>query len=348
MCVSILTYMHAHWFTCVCIYLHICMPSLEVYVSVLVCIRLNLHVGACIFTCTHAESTCVQVVVYMHAVSTCGCVYTFAHTHTECTCGHVYIYEYTCRVYTWGCIFAYLFGEFTGYVGMHECVYICTCMCAEFTCLGIHIYMYGSRVHWCSCICLQHAHRVRRWYMCVHICKRSLHVFVYISTCIYTETTCLRVYIYIYLRQVYIYVHVRINVYIHVCVCTCGYGYIFVCLYVGERHVGTYRCNVCACKYMYTYLGLYVCVYVCTSIHVCMKRHLVCMQSVFIQIQTYMSVFVSCLRVFFKCVCRYIHIYRYTHSCIHTCHVNSPYKYANIYKPPLNSACIYVSICTHM
>ena len=83
MCVYILTYIHAHWFTCVYIYLHICMPSLEVYVSVLVCIRLNLHVCACIFTCTHAESTCVQVVAYMHAVSTCGCVYTFAHMHTD-------------------------------------------------------------------------------------------------------------------------------------------------------------------------------------------------------------------------------------------------------------------------
>jgi len=124
MCVYILTYMHAHWFTRVCIYLHICMPSLEVYVSVLVCIRLNLHVCACIFTCTHAASTCVQVVAYMHAVSTCGCVYTFAHMHTECTCGHVHMYEYTCRVYTWGCIYLHIC--MVSLHGMYACMSVYT------------------------------------------------------------------------------------------------------------------------------------------------------------------------------------------------------------------------------
>ena len=105
MCVYILTYMHAHWFTRVCIYLHICTPSLVVYVSVFVCIRLNVHVCARIFTCTHAASTCVQVVAYMHAVSTCGCVYTLhictpsvhvgmcicTNIHAEFTRGGVYI-----------------------------------------------------------------------------------------------------------------------------------------------------------------------------------------------------------------------------------------------------------------
>jgi len=73
--------------------------------------------------------------------------------------------------------------------------------------------------------------------------------------------------------------------------------------------VGAYRCSVCIYKYMYTCLGLYVCVYVYTSIHICMKRHRVCIQSVCIQIQAYMSVFVSCLQVCFIGVCRYIHLY---------------------------------------
>ena len=116
------------------------------------------------------------------------------------------------------------------------------------------------------------------------------------------------------------------SVFVHVCMGIYMYAYMYV-----KGHVGTNRCNVCAYKYMYTYLGLYVCVYVCTSIHICTKRHCVCMQSVCIQMQAYMSVFVSCLQVFFvvyinihvrqihMCVCIYLHICTRACKCIHTC-----------------------------
>jgi len=70
---------------------------------------------------------------------------------------------------------------------------------------------------------------------------------------------------------------------------------------------------------MYTYLGLYVCVYVYTSIQTCMKRHRVYIQSVCIQIQAYMSVFVSCLQVCFICVCVGIYIYICIHERHHGC-----------------------------
>ena len=135
--------------------------------------------------------------------------------------------------------------------------------------------------------------------------------------------------------------HAYMSVFVHVCMGIYMYVYMYV-----KGHVGTYRCNVCACKYMYTYLGLYGCVYVCTSIRVCMKRHRVFMQSVCIQIQSFMSVFVSCLRVCFKCVCRCIHIYRYarktpwTHTdtlcahrntCIRICVCACVFMYTHVY-----------------
>jgi len=86
-----------------------------------------------------------------------------------------------------------------------------TCMVHEFTCGRVYVYIY--------------AHRVCKWYICVHICKPRLHVFVYISTYIHTETACLRVYIYTYLHQVY----------------RCGYAeFTWVCVCIDIHYVGVY------------------------------------------------------------------------------------------------------------
>jgi len=140
-------------------------------------------------------------------------------------------------------------------------------MGAEFTCVRVYVYIYA---HWvCKCR-----------YVCLHVWKLSLHVFVYISTYIHTETTCVWVYIYIYVHQVYRCVYAEFT-------CMCVYNYI----HVRQIHMR---------------------MYMFTSIRICMKRHRVCMQDVCLQIQAYMSVFVSCLLVCFICVCRYIHIYLYT------------------------------------
>ena len=116
------------------------------------------------------------------------------------------------------------------------------------------------------------------------------------------------------------------SVFVLVCMGIYMYAYMYV-----KENVGAYRCNMCAYKCMYTYLGLYVCVYVCTSTHIYMKRRRVCIQSVCIQTQAYISVFVSCYRFFLyiftymctksTCVCAYVYIY--THVCvnayIHVC-----------------------------
>jgi len=145
-------------------------------------------------------------------------------------------------------------------------VYVFTYMGAEFTCVRVYFYIYANRV--CTCR-----------YICLHVCRLSLHVLVYISTYIHTETTCVWVYIYIYVHQVHRCVYAEF---------TCMRVYIYI--HVRQIHMR---------------------VYMCTSIHICMTRHRVCIQDVCIQIQTYMSVFVSCLQVRLICLCKCIHIYIY-------------------------------------
>jgi len=164
--------------------------------------------------------------------------------------------------------------------------------------LCIYLYIYTRTLHVC---------------IYLHICTPSLQI------CVRRVHVCVRIFTYMYAKSTWvctyicIYAHVRINTCIHVCfgMYTCQFLYMCVWVYKWKYTVGAYRCSVYISKYVYTYLGLYVRVYVCTSIHICVKRYRVCMQSVCIQMQVYMSVFVSCLQVWFICVCRYIHIYMY-------------------------------------
>jgi len=173
-------------------------------------------------------------------------------------------------------------------------------------CLCIYLHIYTRKLNICGCIFT---------YMYTKFtdgCTPSLHVCVYVLTYMYAKSTCVCAYIYMY-------IHVRINACIYICVCTCVYGYIYVCIYVCERTLWVHIDAMCVYQYMYTYLGLYVCVYVCMSIHICMKRRRVCIQSVCIQIQAYMSVFLSCLHVFFVYVCVGMYIYACIHEKHHGC-----------------------------
>jgi len=90
--------------------------------------------------------------------------------------------------------------------------------------------------------------------------------------------------------------------------------------------------RVCVCLYIYTYM------YEKTS---CV--HVECS----IQIQAYMSVFVSCLQMCFICVCRYIHIYMYVRK--------TPWAHADTLCAHRNTcirvcvcACVYVYACIHI
>jgi len=175
----------------------------------------------------------------------------------------------------------------------------------------------------------------------LHICTPSLQM------CVRWVHVCVRIFTYMYAKSTWvctcicIYAHVRINTCIHVCfdMYTCLFLYMcvreYICMW--KDTVGAYRCSVCISKYVFTYLGLYVCVYVCTSIHICMKRHRVCMQSVCIQIQAYMSVFVSCLPVWFVCVCRYIHIYMYVRK--------TPWAHTDTLCAHRNTCIIRICVC---
>jgi len=204
--------------------------------------------------------------VFVHV---CTGIYMYAYMYVK---GHVGTYR--CNV----CACKYMYT----YLGLYVCVYVCTsihvCMkrhrvCMQSVCIQIQAYMSV----FVSCL------QVVFWYIFTYLCAKSTHVCAYI----------------------YIYALVRVNEYIHVCFCACVYGCIYVCIYVCEGTLWVHTDAMCVNENIYTYLGLYVCVYLCTSIHICMKKHCVCMHSVCIQIQAYMSVFVSCLRMCFMCVCRY-------------------------------------------
>ena len=64
------------------------------------------------------------------------------------------------------------------------------------------------------------------------------------------------------------------SVFVRVCMGVYMYAYMYVKGHVGDTDAMCVHANI------YTYLGLYVCVYVCKSIHICMKRHCVYMHSV--------------------------------------------------------------------
>jgi len=128
---------------CVCIYSHICTPSL--------------HVGVYRFTYMHSEFTCVLVYVftYMHPKYTCVWVYGCV-LHV---CVGVYIYTCTHERHH-GCIQIHCVR-----IGIHAYVSVLCVWVYVYTC--IHIYMKRYRVH-------------IRIYMCVstylHVCTPTSHV----------------------------------------------------------------------------------------------------------------------------------------------------------------------------
>jgi len=203
--------------------------------------------------------------VFVHA---CTGIYMYAYMYVK---GRGYIQMQ--------CVCMQIYVYISGFVRVRVCVYNYTCMYEETPCVHADVCIQIQAYMSVFVSCLQ----VVFWYIFTCLCAKSTHVCAYI----------------------YIYALVRVNEYIHVCLCACVYGCIYVFIYVCEGTLWVYTDAMCVHANIYTCLGLYVCVYLCTSIHICMKRHCVCMHSVCIQIQAYMSVFVSCLRMCFMCVCRY-------------------------------------------
>jgi len=277
----------------------------------------------------NAESACVCVHVACTHTGLHVCVYTYIYARTLVyMCVYILTYmhaEFRVGLY----IFAYLYGEFTWYVYIfirtqrsRVCVCTFTDVHTEFTCAycipNLHVYMgtfaYMNTLSTCVRPSCGHARtRCAHTGTCIHMYDCTcgymcMHAYIYSSICV-----CM--YAYMFERTPWVYANalcVHAPTCTHICVCTCRYMCTGIHAYIYRHWVCIPKtlfdhANTCI-QYMYTYLGLYLWVYVCTSIHICMKRHRVCMPSVCIQIQAYMSVFVSCLRMCFICVCRYIHI----------------------------------------
>jgi len=84
-------------------------------------------------------------------------------------------------------------------------------------------------------------------------------------------------------------------------------------------------------------------VYVCTSIHICMKRHRVCMQSVCIQIHTCLCLYLLYRCVLYVCVGIYIYtcICERHHKCIQIhCVRIGIHAYVSVF--------VRVGVCIHM
>jgi len=179
------------------------------------------------------------------------------------------------------------------------------------------------------------------------------YIFIYVHQvyrCVYAEFTCVCAYIYIHVRQI----HVSVCIYLHICTrackckhtCLCLYMCVWVyicCIYVCERTLWVHTDAVCAYANICIHIWVCTCAYMCVHLYICicMKRHRVCVQDVCIQIQAYMSVFVSCLRVCFKCVCRYIHIYVYARKTPWT-HTDTLCAHRNTYIRICVCACVFI------
>jgi len=172
-------------------------------------------------------------------------------------------------------------------------------------CVGILAYMNAAFT--CGCI---------HFWMYTHEC-------VYIFTYMCAEFTRFGTHIYMYGRRVYSCSCIRLHI------CTPSLQVVYVFTY-------TQTAFTCVCVYIniythgnYMFEGLYL--------HI----HIVYIQRVCIQIQTYMSVFVSCLRVCFKCVCRYIHMYRYTRKTPWT-HTDTLYAHRNTWIRIWVCTCVFM------
>ena len=86
-------------------------------------------------------------------------------------------------------------------------------------------------------------------------------------------------------------------------------------------------------KYMYTYWGLYLCVYVCTPTHMCIQRRCMCRQSVYIQMHTCTRICVGAWVRMYECVdllvCVWVYVYIHLHQ-VYNC-VRRVYVYVYIY-----------------
>jgi len=91
--------------------------------------------------------------------------------------------------------------------------------------------------------------------------------------------------------------HAYIFFFVHVCMGIYMYAYMYV-----KGQWGAYRSNVCAYKYMSTYLGLYLCV--CVYIYTYMYEKAPCVHAEGVHTNTSINVCVCILftGVFYMCV----------------------------------------------
>ena len=186
-------------------------------------------------------------------ICVCRCIHIYMYTwktpwvHTDTLCANRNTCIRICVVRVVVCIHMYTYiYEKTPCVNanLHMCVYILACIHADFICGCVdvsmyvwvcgNIYIYVRRVYMCMCtylhvwspslLCVYTITSMHTEFesvgRCLHICTLSLHVFVYISTYIHTETTCVWVCIYIYVHQVYRCVYAEyicVCVYLHTC-----------------------------------------------------------------------------------------------------------------------------------
>ena len=91
--------------------------------------------------------------------------------------------------------------------------------------------------------------------------------------------------------------HAYMSVFVHVCMGIYMYAYMYV-----KGHVGTYRCNVCACKYIYIFGFVRVCV--CVYIYTYMYEKTLCVhvQCVYTNTGIHVCVCILFTDVFYMCV----------------------------------------------
>jgi len=92
------------------------------------------------------------------------------------------------------------------------------------------------------------------------------------------------------------------SVFVHVCMGIYMYAYMYV-----KGHCGCILMQ-CVCMQIYVYISGFVRVCVCVYIYNYMYEKTLCVHAECVHTNTRMSVLVSCLRMCFICVCRYIHI----------------------------------------
>jgi len=111
---------------CVCIYLHICTPSLHVYVYIFT------------YMVTEFPGVGVHSYIYAHGVYMCLCTYLHICTRRLHVCGYIFT-----------CIHQVYWYVYTPCLNVYVCIYWATN--AEFICVCVHIYIPPDPInHVCS------------------------------------------------------------------------------------------------------------------------------------------------------------------------------------------------------